>query len=191
MGRKRTGLIGLAAVVLFTTALIAFAAAYPGYEHATKAVSELGDPAAPHAAAWNVVGFFAPGVLLAVFGAGVGAAVGDRIAGVLFALSGAAFAATAIPADMTDLSSASSTAHIVASFAVFLFWLGGAMRSGKWEDRTLGRLTLLFLGLAIAAAAVRLTPLLTPGWGQRLSFAAYFGWIAAVSTALLFRRGKV
>jgi hypothetical membrane protein len=178
-------LLGLAATSLFASSLVFFAAAHPGYEHGTKAVSELGAAGAPNALPWNLIGFLLPGVLLALFGLGVGASARDRRAGVYLALSGMAFAATAVPADMSNLRSPLSLGHIAASLLVFAFWLPAALRLLKPPAAGLRRATMIFLLLAIVAAAIRFTPLLLPGWGQRLSFLAYFGWVCTVSLLLL------
>jgi hypothetical membrane protein len=185
MSRRVTGLLGLAATLLFAAALVFFAAAHPGYEHGTKAVSELGATGAPNALAWNLIGFLLPGVLLALFGLGLGATVQDRRTGLYLTLSGIAFAATAVPADMESLQSPLSLAHIVASLMVFLFWLPASLRLLKQPAPELRRITIFFLLFAVAAAAIRFTPLLLPGWGQRLSFLAYFGWIGTVSLLLV------
>ena len=187
MSPRVTAVFGLAATFVFLAALILFAAAYPGYEHGTKAVSELGATGAPNAFAWNLLGFFLPGVLLALFGLGVGTVANNRRTGLYLALSGVAFAATAVPADMDDLQSPLSVVHIAASLMVFLFWLLGALRLLKHPLPELRRATVIFLLLALAAGGLRFTPLLLPGWGQRLSFLAYFGWVATVSLLLLVR----
>jgi hypothetical membrane protein len=188
MSRITTGWLGLAATLLFAAALLFFPAAHPGYEHGTKAVSELGATGAPNALAWNLIGFLLPGLLLALFGLGVGSAVQDRRTGVYLALSGIAFAATAVPADMENLQSPFSLAHTAASLMVFLLWLPASMRLIRQPAPELRRVTTFFLGFALAAAAIRFTPLLLPGWGQRLSFLAYFGWVGAVSSLMLLTR---
>ncbi len=187
MSLRNTGLLGLAATLVFGTALFSFATMHPGYEHGTKAVSELGATGAPNAFAWNLVGFLVPGLLLTLFGRGVGAAVHDHRTGLYLALSGLAFAATAVPADMGNLGSPLSLVHIAASLMVFLFWLPASLRLLKQSGSALRRITLVFLVSALAAAAIRFTPLLLPGWGQRLSFVAYFGWVSAVSILFLLR----
>src|SRR5215510_4862771 len=56
------------ATLVFWTALFVFAAMYPGYSHLHRAVSGLGAFGAPHAVAWNIIGFILPGLLLAVCG---------------------------------------------------------------------------------------------------------------------------
>jgi hypothetical protein len=188
MSPRTTALLGFAATALFAAALAVFAAAHPGYEHGTKAVSELGATGAPNALAWNLVGFLLPGILLALFGLGLGTSVDDRRTGLYLAMSGLAFAATAAPVDMNDLRSPLSLVHIAASFMVFLLWLPAALRLLKSPAPELRRVTLIFLVLALTAGAIRFTPLLLPGWGQRLSFLAYFGWVSAMSLLLIKRR---
>ena len=191
MSPKITAVLGLAASSLFAAALGYFAAIYPGYEHGTKAVSELGAVGAQNALAWNLLGFFSTGVLLALFGLGAGAAAGDRRAGLYLALSGVAFAATAVPADMDNLQSSLSLVHIAASLMVFLFWLLAAVRLLKHPVPGLRRTTMIFLLFALAAGALRFTPLVLPGWGQRLSVLAYFGWVTAISLLFLIKRREV
>jgi hypothetical protein len=187
MSAKFTAVLGLAATSVFAAALAFFAAVYPGYEHGTKAVSELGATGAPDAIAWNSLGFFLTGVLLALFGRGLGTVTDDQRSGLYLALSGLAFATTAAPADMNNLQSPLSLVHIAASLMVFLFWLLGALRLLKHPVSDLRRATMIFLLFALAAGALRFTPLMLPGWGQRLSFLAYFGWVTTVSLLLLVR----
>ena len=105
MTARVAGVAGIAAVVVFWTALFGFAAAYPGYSHSHKAISELGAFGAPHALAWNLIGFITPGLLLAICGAGLGRAidVSGRATAVywLLVMSGVGFAGTGvIPAEM-------------------------------------------------------------------------------------------
>src|SRR3989304_1137074 len=57
--------------IRFLVALLAFAAARTDYSHLTKAVSELGAIGAPHALAWNILGFGAVGVLVVIFAWGL------------------------------------------------------------------------------------------------------------------------
>ena len=191
MTSKAAGLYGILATVWFTTVLLVFAEIYPGYTHATKAVSELGAIGAPHQHAWNVLGFLVPGILLAFHGWGLGVNAGDRIAGAGFALSGLAFAATCIPANMDDFNAPTSQAHIAASLAVFVFWLAASLRltmGSAATSKALVQATTACLWLAGAAALVRFSGLLYPGTGQRLAFAAHFAWILSTALILLFTR---
>lgn len=191
MSSKAAGLYGILATVWFTTALLVFADLYPGYTHATKAISELGAIGAPLQHAWNVIGFLVPGILLAFHGWGLGAVASDRIAGAGFCLSGLSFAATCIPANMDDFSAPTSQAHIAASLAVFVFWLAGALRltmGGAATSKALMRATTACLWLAVAAALVRFSGLVFPGTGQRIAFAGHFTWVLSTALILLVHR---
>lgn len=186
---RTTGLIGMTAVALFAVALVVFGALNPGYSHLTNAVSELGAVGAPNQLAWNLIGFLGVGLLLCAFGRGLGRALGTPSAGWLLVLFGLSFAATAIPADMSDLRASGSVAHIIASQAVLLFWLLALVRLlfARSFGLALRLVTGLTLLLAIGAVVVRGAELLPPGLTQRLSFAVVLGWVLAVSAAL-FRR---
>jgi hypothetical membrane protein len=191
MSSKAAGFYGILATLWFATALLVFADIYPGYAHATKAISELGAIGAPHQHAWNVIGFLVPGILLAFHGWGLGVVAGDRIAGAGFCLSGLSFAATCIPANMDDFSAPASQAHIAASLAVFVFWLAGALRltmGGPAASKALMRATTACLWLAAAAALVRFSGLVFPGTGQRIAFAGHFAWVLSTALILLVHR---
>ncbi len=186
---RTTGWTGLAAAGLFAGALGVFAALDPTYSHLTNAVSELGAVGAPNQLAWNLIGFMAVGLLLAAFGRGLGREIATPSAGGLLILFGLAFAATAIPADMSDLGSPGSTAHIVASQAVLLFWALALVRLlfVRRAGPALRWIAAVALALAIGAIIVRGLEALQPGLSQRLSFAVVFGWVAATSLVLLRR----
>jgi hypothetical membrane protein len=184
MSNRSAGTLGLLATGLFGAALIFFAALTPGYSHATTAISRFGAVGAPHQVPWNVFGFFLPGIFLALHGWGIGRASSDKTAGSLFALAGLAFAATAVPADMSNYSAPTSLVHIAASLAMFAFWLVAAIKLSFGRD-PLAQITAASLGLAMAAGAVRFSGLVFPGTGQRLAFAAYFVWVVATSIALI------
>jgi hypothetical membrane protein len=191
MSSKAAGFYGILATIWFATALLVFAEIYPGYTHATKAISELGAIGAPHQHAWNVLGFLVPGILLAFHGWGLGVNASDRLVGTGFALSGLAFAATCIPANMDDFNAPTSQAHIAASLAVFVFWLAGAVRltmGGQAASKALMRATTACLWLAAAAALVRFSGLVFPGTGQRLAFAGHFAWVLSTALILLVHR---
>lgn len=182
-----TAFLGLGASILFFLALAAFGALDPAYSHSTKAVSELGSVGAANQLSWNVVGFVAVGILLALFGWRLGGGLDDRPAKWLLMLFGVSFAATAIPADMNDLSSAGSTAHILASIAVFLFWLSALLRLVRIRTRLPGMklTTTTALALALGSILVRASELLLPGLAQRISFVVVFGWVVVVAVLLL------
>lgn len=193
---------GPAAALLFAGSLFGFAAVRTdGYTHGTKAVSELGAAGAPHAAAFNLLAFVLPGVLVVVLAAVIRRAAGPRGARtgpVLLAGSGIALVAAGVfPVDMAHPASAVSVAHAAGSmltgifWAAALFWLGPLLRRDLGL-RTLGRLTpwfMLFLLANVAwQAAWQSGGLVLPGWGQRIGFAGYFLWVALTGLALATRR---
>lgn len=186
---RTTGWTGLAAAGLFAGALGVLAALDPTYSHLTNAVSELGAVGAPNQLAWNLIGFVAVGLLLAAFGRGLGREIATPSASGLLILFGLAFAFTAIPADMSDLGSPGSTAHIVASQAVLLFWALALVRLlfVRRAGPALRWIAAVALALAVGAIIVRGLEALQPGLSQRLSFAVVFGWVAATSLVLLRR----
>ncbi|HEX8308837.1 MAG TPA: DUF998 domain-containing protein [Allosphingosinicella sp.] len=189
---RSTAFLGLAASVLFFLALSAFGALDPAYSHTTKAVSELGSVGAPNQLSWNLIGFLAVGVLLALFGWRLGGRVDDRAAKWSLMLFGLSFAATAIPADMNNLRSAGSTAHIVASIAAFLFWALALIRL-VWINVPLRGLKLvagIALVLAVGSIILRTSELLLPGLAQRISFSVMFGWVAVAAILLLRSAGE-
>lgn len=189
MTDRAAGFFGLAATACFTISLLVFADIYPGYSHATKAISELGAIGAPHQVGWNLLGFMLPGLLLAFHGWGVGQAGHDRIAAVLFSLAGLSFAATSIPVDMSSYHLPTSQAHITASLDVFVFWLMASLKLALRGGSTrLSRVTTISLWLAAAAGVVRFSGLVFPGTGQRLAFAAFFVWVLATSLVLVFSK---
>lgn len=186
---RTAGWTGLAAAGLFAGALGVFAALDPTYSHLTNAVSELGAVGAPNQLTWNLIGFIVVGLLLAAFGRGLGREIATPSASGLLILFGLAFAATAIPADMSDLGSPGSTAHIVASQAVLLFWALALVRLlfVRRAGPALRWIAAVALALAVGAIIVRGLDVLQPGLSQRLSFAMVFGWVAATSLVLLRR----
>ncbi|MDZ4740562.1 MAG: DUF998 domain-containing protein [Alphaproteobacteria bacterium] len=190
---REFGIFGLAATILFVFSLVVFAELSPGYTHATKAVSELGAIGAPHQLAWNIFGFLLPGLMMAAHGWGIGVSVNDRVASLLFSLSGLSFAVTSVPADMMNYSAPSSQTHIAASIGVFGFWLAASLkitlrRSGGHSPVIW--LTSASLWLAAVAAVARFSGYFYPGTGQRFAFAAFFVWVLSTSLFMIFARPR-
>lgn len=188
---ERTGWTGVAASLGFGLALAVFGAIEPGYSHATNAVSELGAVGSTQGLAWNLIGFLGTGLLLTAFGIGVGRAAGSRAVSLLLALFGLAYAATAVPADMSDFHSPGSVAHIIASQLTLLFWAPALiwlvfMRRAGAGLRIAAAIALV---LAVGSIVVRGMDILPPGTTQRLSFAVIFVW-AFGSGVVLIRRGR-
>src|SRR6187402_3274217 len=78
VNERRASACSVLAAAVFWMALAAFGAARADYSQLTKAVSELGAVGAPHAVAWNVLGFIVPGLLLAACGGAIGTAIDGR-----------------------------------------------------------------------------------------------------------------
>ncbi len=204
MTERVTGGSGIAAFAIFWVALFAFAASRTDYSHLHKAVSELGVIGAPHAVAWNLIGFIVPGLLLALFGAGLATAIDGRRRALwwLLVLSGLCFAgAGVIPGEMRDgspmMDSPLTVGHLLFANLAPLFWaiasfvmIGRVKKNPSWKPFTTLATVYAVVGVGgfllgiIASAAI---PDLAgmPGLVQRFCFAFYFGWALIMSFHLL------
>jgi hypothetical protein len=186
----------VAAAVIFWPALFVFAALYPGYSHYTRAISGLGAFGAPHALAWNLIGFVVPGVLLAVCGARIAQAVDGRraLAFWLLVVSGLGFAGAGVfPAEMWNgiplMRSPWTAAHVLMISASGFPWLVAAfvLVRGVKRNEQLQRwkgVTLILAVLAVTSFSINIfadsIPILADanGLAQRIAFAGYFVWFA-------------
>lgn len=205
MTARVAGAAGIAASVMFWTALFAFAAVHPGYTHSHKAISELGAFGAPHALAWNLIGFITPGLLLATCGAGLGRSIeaSGRVTAVywLLVISGVGFAGTGvIPAEMRQgspfMQSPFTVGHVAMTFLSGIPWtiaafliIGRVTQNPVWRH---SRGICIVLAVAcVAGFAVNIlapaVPMLAPrpGLAQRISFGIYFAWFLIMSVQLL------
>lgn len=198
---RTAGLIGIAGCVLFWISLFVFGEMHTDYSQQTKAVSELGVFGAPHALLWNLIGFIAPGLCLALCGGAIARAIEPSSRSMsywLLVASGLGFAATGvIPAEMRGgspaLDSPFTVGHIVMTFVSAVPWIvamfvlvGPMKRNAQWRALSNANLA---LGLtAIACFGLRATAIL-PGVAQRISFAVYFAWFLMMSIHL-FRVGR-
>lgn len=205
MTARVAGVAGIAAVVVFWTALFGFAAAYPGYSHFHKAISELGAFGAPHALAWNLIGFIIPGLLLAACGAGLGRAIDvsgrATIVYWLLVLSGVGFAGTGvIPAEMRQgspfMRSPFTVGHVVMTLLSGIPWtiaaflvVGRVKQNPVWQHSTRVSIVLAVacvVGFALNILAPSLPVLADrPGLAQRISFGVYFAWFLIMAGQLL------
>ena len=205
MAERVTGAAGIAAGVIFWTALFVFAAAYPGYSHSHKAISELGAFGAPHALAWNLIGFVTPGLLLAACGAGLARAieVSGRTTLVywLLVISGLGFAGTGlIPAEMRDgspfMQSPFTIGHVVMTLLSGIPWTIAAFlvvwrikRNPAWQRAR--KVSIILAGGCVAGLALNILapalPILMhrPGLAQRISFGIYFAWFLIMALHLV------
>lgn len=188
------------AATVFWIALGVFGVARTGYSQFTKAVSELGAVGAPHALAWNVLGFIVPGLLLATGGVAIATVVDGRRGTLrwLLAGSGVAFAATGVfPAVMHDgsplMRAPSTVGHVVMLLLSSLLWLvaiGVLLRKVAREPRRRRMLTPFVIVTVVALAGLAANvlhhsiPALAhrPGLAQRLGFAGYFLWFVSLSS---------
>jgi hypothetical membrane protein len=189
------GRIGIAAFALFWVALFAFAASRPDYSHLHKAVSELGVVGAPHALAWNLIGFIVPGLLLALFGAGLATAIDGRRGALwwLLVLSGLGFAATGVvPGEMRNgspmMESPLTLGHLLFANLAPLLWaiasflvIRRVKKNPSWKP--LATLVTVYavvcvggflFGIVASAAIPDLAHM--PGLVQRFCFLFYLGW---------------
>jgi hypothetical membrane protein len=179
----------LLAPALFAICLVVFGALRPDYSHLTDAVSGLGARGAPNAEAWNLLGFVTVGLLITAFSWGLFRGTGSLSALLFVGLSGLGFAGTGVfPADMSDLSSPSSRAHILMSLISFAAFVPGAFVLGwrllglpGWKRIGIGSIALGLLALVTMPLREIDVP---PGLAQRAAFAVYLLWIGLLAVGL-------
>ena len=198
---RRAWVWSLLAATVFWTALLAFGILRADYSQLTKAVSELGAIGAPHALAWNVLGFIVPGLLLAACGAAIATAF-DGLGSVrrwLLTGSGIAFAGTGVfPAVMQYgspvMQAPSTVGHVVMLLLSSVLWLVaiGVLlhKITITREPRLRRLLTPFVVVTVIALAGLAANVLhhaipplehRPGLAQRLGFAGYFLWFVYVA----------
>ena len=199
---KYFGLVAsVAGTFQFGMALVVCGALRSEYSHITKAISELGVIGAPYATAFNIIGFFVPGCLIALSGAHLARSIDNQKGLIwwLLVISGIGFALTAIPAEMKDgaflLDSSLTQAHFVMTLVSALPWLIGMFavnRALKKSDKMSSihpraqAISWLCFLLAFANPASELLPI-TAAIGQRIAFVAYFGWFITMSILITSR----
>lgn len=193
-------LAGPLAGAIFVPSVVGFAAARTDdYFHATKAVSELGAIGAPSAAAFNLLGFIVPGLLIAWFGFSLARTAPKRIGPMLLVSSGLLLVVAGIfPGDVDDLRAATSIGHAIGSVGSGAFWTAALFWLGPLLSRHFGlvrwgRITpwfLLFMVIHMGwQVAFQATGIVLPGWGQRIGFLGYFLWFA-ITGVLLWRQSN-
>ena len=196
---------GWLAAALFALALLVMGAATPGYVHADAAISNLGAAGAPHARWWNLLGFVVPGLLVALFAYALAMAMRDegigaagRIGLWLLCFSGLAFAGNGIwPYDLARPFERASQLHVAMLTLAMVAYLPAAVLvavglRGRNDWRALvavGPVLALLTLASIADRAGNFIPMLegTPGYGQRITLALYFGWMVLASWVALRR----
>ncbi|MGN6111613.1 MAG: DUF998 domain-containing protein [Luteimonas sp.] len=204
MDLPRAGLhAGWIAGALFAVALLAIAAATPGYEHAYQPVSFLGMRGAPLAAWWNMLGFGLPGALMAWFAlalqrplqaAGTGSLA--RIGTWLLLVSGLAFAGNGLfPFDPREPDGLSTKLHVTMLTVALLGFLPATAVLAAALRRVPGWRLLSTAGLLLGVATLlsvlqRMADAVPglqdhPGYAQRVTLALYFLWLALAARIAL------
>lgn len=196
------------AAVVFALALAGFGSGVDGYSHLQHPVAWLGAEPLPHAAAFNLLAFVVPGLLVAGValrfrsalsvpaGAGGKAAPAwsARIGAQLVLLSALAFALQGIlPLDATDLDGARSGRHAAAWTAWWIAFATGcaALATGLRGDRAWHATAALssLAAVLVPVCALVLPHLLPAGLAQRLAFALWLAWAIHAGT-MANRRGQ-
>ena len=184
---QRTALLGLSAVALFITTLIAFALLNPEFNPIWDNISKLGAVGQKNALGWNLIGFVTVGLLFAAFGWGYGTILQDKLTACLLAAFGIGFAATGLPIDFANETTSLSKAHIVAICLGVACWLFALARIGMLNNlepviRTAANTaaTLFILPVIGEAAALWPSPIT-----HRLVFLVVLSWIVFSSGKLL------
>jgi hypothetical membrane protein len=197
--RNRTaGFLGVAAAVVCWSAMFLFGALRPSYSHSANAVSELGALRTPNALLWNVIGFIAPGLLLAIAGGAVAASVAPErrltVPFWLLVISGLGFAGTGfIPAEIENgvalVTSPYTRGHFIASLVHGIGWFAAALglvrpmrRNPDWRGLAYVNVALALLTL-LASLALRGS--LSDALVQRVAGAIYFAWFVVMSVKLI------
>lgn len=190
---KLTALVGIFAVSLFGVALAVFSSLNPNFHPAQDYVSKLGAIGQPYALWWNLTGFIAVGLLLAGFGFAYGHYLQDRFVGLLLAMFGIGFAATAIPVDPTDGNAALSKLHVLAICLGLGGWMIGLARMAslsfpRKSTRVMANIAAVLVMLPMFGQVAALWPMPVT---HRLVFIVVFGWVAITSIRLLCGLDKI
>jgi hypothetical membrane protein len=195
---------GWLAGVVFAVAMFWAGAQTPGYEHAMHSVSLLGSSAAAMPRAFNIAGFIAPGLLLAIFALALGrelralgAGFALRLAVNFLLIAGLAFAGAGLwPYTPGDADDARSQYHVAALGVAMIAMLpsmavlAAALRARGWRPLPqLGGAFAALLLLCLVLPADRWMPGWAglPGFSQRLALLMFFAWPALVSAVALSR----
>lgn len=181
--------IGIVAVVLGVSAIVIMAEIRTDdYNHAHKAVSELGSSDAPHKWVFNMLGFFIPGLLIALFAFNLKNhfIIPMKTYSFYFLFLSGLFDALAglFPADMDYRNSFNSVMHVIGSMGSGLFWLFCALtlwwqlkKDNDWKTVAI----ITFIIPFITVFAMGFVPDYTPGIAQRIGFAGYYLFILVLA----------
>ncbi|WP_164272891.1 DUF998 domain-containing protein [Stenotrophomonas sp. B1-1] len=190
--------LGLCAALLFVAAVVGFGVGLAGYAQAVHPVALLGAHGVPHAWAFNLLGFVAPGMLAMVVAERLRRRLpategwAGRVGSQMLLLAGLAFAAMGVlPLDLEDLHGGASQLHASAWMVWVLGFVAGTCMLGASRLRDPGArapgVLALLVGIAAAVAAFGLQGVLPAPFAQRLAFACWAVWLAL---ALPLSRGR-
>lgn len=204
LGRDGTGVLaicGLAAPVVYATAVMTASFKYPGYDHLTNFISELGASGSPSAGIMNFAGFLPYGLLVVAFTLaihrGIRPDVGGWLGPAILALYGLAYVGVALaPCDPGCQSATPSLHHrlhfLLSDFISLTAILGpytlySRMRKDPaWQS--LAPMTLVLPGVAWILAELSGVGL-SGALRQRLWLLLLFLWIELVGLRLVTLSG--
>ena len=200
MTHKHYATVGIIAVVVFWSTYMIMAGQRPDYSHLTKAISELGSVDAPYKWYWNILGYIAPGILIAIFGNGLYKGLATKNSSKLpyfgIVLSGFFMSFSGVfPGDFNDRESLTMLLHTIGSFGSYAFFLLGAFTYPKlmkasplWKKAVVPTLTFSWFSMLFGGWAFIFPNI--PAVGQRFVFAFYFLWILYTAATLLYQPSK-
>ena len=182
-----------AAAAAAVLALACFGALSPDHSHALHPVALLGARGEPNAAAFNLLGFVLPGLLLAwhahrMRGRLRAPTWRARIGLQLAMFSALAFAAQGLlPLDPYDLAAPDSRLHALAWTLWWVAFVPGALLAGV-PPRSFAQASAAAIALAVPLFALAGPEAIAAGVAQRIAFALWLAWWCVPAPPLRARR---
>ena len=199
MDTKINGLIGITAVVLGVLSIVIMAELRTdGYNHFTKAVSELGSLDAPNKWMFNILGFIIPGILISIFSFNLLKEFRSYpirsypfyfliLTGFFLTLAGL------FPANTEDRQSITTIIHSIGALGSGMFWLLCALtlwwqlkKENIWKTTAIATFLIPFI-MILAMSFVSED---TPALGQRIVFSALYLFILILAVKQLLIANK-
>ena len=193
ISNRTIGWLAILTPIWFGLLYLVMSSLHPDYNHATKAISELGSLDAPNLWVWNIGGFVLPGLVISLLGIGL-----DRhfrgeqgaswvswpliISGLFMAMSGV------FPGDFENRTSPTMILHAIGSFGSFIAFLFCGFAAPALLRRHAGWRTYVLPSIAIVVLSIASGFFRTgnaPGLGQRMGFIFFFMWIGFVGVGLI------
>jgi hypothetical membrane protein len=197
MTRQLLALCGMIGPILYAIMVVVLGSLWPGYDHVTQSMSELGAVGAPHAIYMNTMGFPLLGALLIAFSLGLYRNVrkgkSTKIGCALIATSGFALIMTGIfPCDASciDITNTGTTHSIFATISalvmmvaplVLLPALGNDIR---WHNYTYFSLIVGLIVCVLSAVYGLYLVRVDEGIMQRLSMGMALFWVEIMAMKL-------